>query len=208
MATADPTQEDRFYIHQQIRPIVNRYEVSTLGPDQKSAADPVCFVEQKRMKLKEDLRAFTDSSKSSEVFRIKAHQRFDPRATYSVTDAAGQKVGGLKKRFGSSLLRSTWEIHDAADNQVGWAQESSRGVALWRRFSDFIPFVGEFLALIPIPYHFDFHLGESEVRAGRMTRILGIRDRYAFDLSADSERVLDRRVALALAIGLDALQAR
>ena len=204
----DPTEHDRFYVHQQIKLMINRYEVSTLGGDGKSAGEPVCFVEQKRMKLKEDLRAYTDATKSAEVFRIKAQQVFDPRARYTVTDASGTKIGGLRKRFGRSLARSTWEIYDASDEQVGWAQESSMAVAVWRRLSEWVPIVGEFLALIPVPYHFDFHLGDSDARVGRMERIWGIRDRYAFDLSSDVERKLDRRVALALAIGLDALQAR
>ena len=35
-----------------------------------------------------------------------------------------------------------------------------------------------------------------------------IADRYTLDLSGDPERTLDRRLALALAVGLDALQAR
>ena len=35
-----------------------------------------------------------------------------------------------------------------------------------------------------------------------------MRDRYRLDVSGDNERKLDRRVAIALAIGLDALQAR
>lgn len=204
----DPAQQDRFFIRQQFKLMINRYEVSTLGADGKSAGEPVCFVEQKRMKLKEDLRAFTDEAKSAEVFRIKAHQVFDPRARYTVTDGSGRKIGGLKKVFGRSLMRSTWEIFDAGDTKVGWAQESSIAVAIWRRAVDWIPLVGDLLAVIPVPYHFDFHLGEGEDHAGRMARIWGISDRYSFDLSGDPGRLIDRRVALALAIGLDALQAR
>jgi hypothetical protein len=191
--------------------MVNRYEVSTLGADAKSGDEPVAFVEQKRMKLKEDLRAYSDDSKTAEVFRIKAHQVWDPRARYTVTDGSGQKIGGLKKRFGRSLLRSTWEIYDAQDNQIGWAQESSAGVALFRRFKDLlgvIPFVGIIFDLLPVPYHFDFHIGETEAAAGRMTRIWGIRDRYSLVFDGDPEHRLDRRVGLALAVGLDALQAR
>ena len=79
MSSVDPNLHDRFFLSQRIRLMVNQYEVSTLGADEKSAGEPVCFVEQKRMKLKEDLRAFTDDSKTAEVFRIKAQQVWDPR---------------------------------------------------------------------------------------------------------------------------------
>jgi uncharacterized protein YxjI len=202
----DPNLHDRFLVSQRFRPMINQYEVSTLGPDDKSPGEPVCFVEQKRMKLKEDLRAFTDDSKAAEVFRIKAQQVWDPRARYDVTDAQGQPIGQLQKVFGKSLLRSTWRIYDPAGEEIAWARERSIWVALIRRLIGLVPFIGEFLELLPIPYHFDYYKGDN--RIGGLERILGVRDRYRLDVSGDTERTLDRRVAIALAIGLDALQAR
>jgi hypothetical protein len=186
--------------------MINQYEVSTLGADQKSPGEPVCFVEQKRMKLKEDLRAFTDDSKTTEVFRIKAQQVWDPRARYDVTEPSGQPVGQLAKAFGRSLMRSTWRLYDAAGNEIGWARERSLFVALLRRLIGLIPFIGEFLELLPIPYHFDYFIEDE--RIGGLERILGVRDRYRLDVSGDGERRIDRRLVLALAVGMDALQAR
>ena len=46
----------------------------------------------------------------------------------------------------------------------------------------------------------------EHLAAGRMDRKFQLRDRYVLDLSGDTERRIDRRVAVALAIGLDALQ--
>ena len=202
----DPNLHDRFLVSQRFRAMVNQYEVSTLGPDGKSPGEPVCFVEQKRMKLKEDLRAFTDDTKTTEVFRIRAQQVWDPRARYDVTDAQGQPIGQLQKVFGKSLLRSTWRIYDATGEEIAWARERSIWVALVRRLIGLVPFIGEFLELLPIPYHFDYYKGDD--RIGGLERILGLRDRYRLDVSGDTERTLDRRIAIALAIGLDALQAR
>jgi uncharacterized protein YxjI len=204
VASVDPSPHDRFFISQRVRPIVNQYEVSTLGPDGRSAGERVCFVEQKRMKLKEDLRAFADDSKTAEVFRIKAQQVFDPRARYDVTDANGQPIGQLAKSFGQSLLRSTWRIYGADGTEIAWARERSLLLALFRRVVELIPFVGDFA--FPIPYHFDYLVGDE--RIGSLERILGVRDRYRLDVSGDTERAIDRRVALALAVGMDALQAR
>jgi hypothetical protein len=204
--SVDPNLHDRFFLAQRIRPMVNQYEVSTLGADEKSAGEPVCFVEQKRMKLKEDLRAFTDDSKTTEVFRIKAQQVWDPRASYDVTDASGQPVGQLGKVFGRSLLRSTWRLYDPAGNEIGWARERSLFVALFRRLVGLVPFIGEFADWLPIPYHFDYFVGDE--RIGGLERILGVRDRYRLDVSGNGERPIDRRLVLALAVGMDALQAR
>jgi uncharacterized protein YxjI len=202
----DPVDIDRFLLIQRFRVMINQYEVSTLGDDGKSPGAPVCFVEQKRMKLKEDLRAFTDDSKTAEVFRIKAQQVWDPRARYDVTDPAGRQIGQLRKVFGKSLLRSTWQIYDTSGNEIAWARERNAFVALFRRVIGLVPFIGEFLELLPIPYHFDYFIGDQ--RIGGLERILGLRDRYRLDVSGDSERTIDRRVVLALAVGMDALQAR
>jgi len=206
MPAVDPNQHDRFFLSQRFQLMVNQYEASTLGPDGKSAGEPVCFVEQKRMKLKEDLRAFTDDSKTTEVFRIKAQQVWDPRAAYDVTDPNGQPIGQLQKVFGKSLLRSTWRIFGAAGNELAWAHERSLVVALFRRLVGLVPYIGTFADWLPIPYHFDYYMGEE--RIGGLERILGVRDRYRLDVSGDPDRKLDRRVVLALAVGMDALQAR
>jgi hypothetical protein len=83
MSPVDPNLHDRFFVSQRIRPMVNQREVSTLGADKKAAGEPVCFVQQRRLQLKEDLRAYSDASKSTEVFRSKARQVFDPRTPNS-----------------------------------------------------------------------------------------------------------------------------
>ena len=65
-------------------------------------------MEQKRFKFKEDIRFYADDSKTQELMRLKARQRFDPRARYDVTAADGTKIGEIQKVFGESLLRSTY----------------------------------------------------------------------------------------------------
>jgi hypothetical protein len=43
---------------------------------------------------------------------------------------------------------------------------------------------------------------------GELRRPVGVRDRYILRLPGDPDRLLDRRVTVALAIALDALQSR
>jgi hypothetical protein len=75
-------------------------------------------------------------------------------------------------------------------------------IAVLRRVAGFVPY-GE---LLPIPYHFTIRSGERQI--GELTRAFSIRDRYLLDLSSDVERAIDRRLAVAFGIGMDALQAR
>ncbi len=195
-------ENDRFLVEQLLRPMVNLYTISTLGPDGKSAGERVAFVRQKRMALKEDLRFFADESETEEAFRLKARRVVELGGRYDVTHPAGERIGTLEKRFKQSLIRSTWSILDASGDEIAWARERSAAIAIVRRIKDVVPY-GE---TVPIPYHFTFLRGEREI--GELTRVLGIRDNYILDLSADAERALDRRLAIALSVGLDAFQAR
>jgi uncharacterized protein YxjI len=202
-----PNEHDRFILRQRIRPIVNQYEFALPGSDGQPD-EPFCFVEQARFKFKEDIRFWADDSKQHELLRIKARQRFDPRARYDVTDPSGQRIGEIQKVFGRSLFRSTYEIYDASGEQVvATAQERNPIVALFRRLVGFIPYIGDFADWLPIPYHFDF-LRDGEVVGSHKRRIGPFRDIYDIELTGDTEKRVDRRLVLAIAVGMDALQAR
>ena len=205
-APVDPNAHDRFILRQRIRPIVNQYEFSLPGADGEPGP-PFCFVRQRRFKFKEDIRFYTDESRSVELMRIKARQRFDPRARYDVTGADGQKIGDIQKVFGKSLLRSTYRIHDAYGNEVAIATERSMAVALFRRLVGLVPYIGNFADWLPIPYHFDFLRGEYELGTHKR-QAFKLRDVYTIDMSGDPNRSVDRRLVLAIAVGMDALQAR
>lgn len=199
-----PNDHDRFVLKQLIRPVVNRYEFSL----PESEGQPFCFVEQKRFKFKEDIRFFTDAAKTQELIRIKARQAFDPRARYDVTTATGEKIGEIQKVFGASLLRSTYAIFNAAGEEVCRAQERSLGVALFRRLIGFIPYVENFADWLPIPYHFEFKTADGTVLGSHERRKMKLRDTYDISFQGDPGKIVDRRMVLAIAVGMDALQAR
>jgi hypothetical protein len=198
----DRFAHDRFLIKQLIRPMVNLYEVFALAPGLDTPGDRVAFVRQKRMALKEDLRAFADDSEQEEVFRIKARSMMDIAGRYDVAAPDDSRLGTLEKVFGKSLLRSTWRVLGADEAELFLATERSMGVANGRRVAELLPY-GEAL---PIPYHFTFLSDGKDV--GGLTRVLGLRDQYRLELTGDAERTIDRRLAIALGIALDALQAR
>ncbi|MBA2295173.1 MAG: hypothetical protein H0W16_08560 [Actinobacteria bacterium] len=187
--------EDTFVVDQLIRPIANLYRISAGG-------QPVAFVRQKKFALKEDIRFFADESETTELFRIKARSMLELGGRYDVTAPDGEQIGAVEKVFGRSLLRSTWRLVGVDDRELGVAKERSQLWALVRRAIDLVPY-GE---LIPIVFHFTIDSGDRHL--GDFTRRLGIRDTYDLDLTGDTERTIDRRLAIALAVALDALQSR
>ena len=94
------------------------------------------------------------------------------------------------------------KVRESYEQELAVARESNLSVAILRRIKELLPYA----EWIPIPYHFSIAAGEREL--GRVDRAFSVRYRYELDLSGDTERRIDRRIALALALALDALQSR
>jgi uncharacterized protein YxjI len=184
--------QQRLIVRQRLRLMVNQYEVRAAAPD-GSEGHLLAFAQQKRLAFKEQVTLYTDDSKRQPVLGFKARQVIDIGATYDVTDGGGTPIGLFRKDFAQSLLRSTWHVEQPGLG-VLTGQETNLVVAVLRRFVD---------ALSWLPYHFEFTV---DGQPGFMvTKRWGIRDRYVVDI-ADPR--LDRRLVVAMAVALDALQSR
>ncbi len=158
----------------------------------------VMFSEQKMFKLREDIRVYSDENKTNEVLSIKARQIIDFSAAYDVMDTAyNQKVGALRRKGWSSMLRDEWQVLDASDNQIGVMFEDSMGMALLRRF-----LLGSWL-----PQNFDITLGETRVADLKQNFNL-FRYELNLDFSMDPSQRLDRRLGIAAGILLAAVEGR
>jgi uncharacterized protein YxjI len=198
----DRFAHDRYLVDQLIRPMANLYRITPLAAGETPAGGPVAFVRQKKLSIKEDIRFYADETESEELFRIKARSVFDTGGSrYDVTTPNGAPIGTLHHRL-RSLIRSTWLVSNAEGEDVAVAHERSLPLAILRRVIDFVPY-GEW---VPVPYNFDVLVGDRVV--GHLNRLFQLRDRYVLDVAGDTERRLDRRVGIALAVGLDALQNR
>ena len=192
MDTEQLQAQRRLLIRQRVRPMVNQYEVHTETPDGKEG-EMVAFARQKRVAFKEQVTLYTDDSRQQVFGGFKARQMLDVGAAYDVTDATGASVGLFRKEFRKSLLRSTWRVEQPGLGAVT-GQERSLAVALLRRLWD--GFIW--------PYHFDF-TGPDGAAAFSVTKKIGLRDRYVVQID---DPHLDRRLVIAQAVALDALQAR
>lgn len=187
-----------FHIHQKITMMVNRYHV--FADDDGSPGNLVAFVEQKRMKFKEEVTLFADESKTAALGGFKARKALDVSGSYDVTGPEGRPVGVFRKEFGKSLLRSTWVL-DQPGQETITISERNRGMAVFRRIWGFIPWIGDWP--FPWKYHFEFQGGAESV--GSFEKKTRFRDHYVVRIGDDS---LDRVLLIAQAIALDALQSR
>ena len=195
---------DRLLVQQVFKPIGNEYRISIPSAGSTEEGRTLLYVKQKKLKIKEDIRFRLSPDDDEHVFMIKSKSVFEFRGRHEVLDAEGAVIGMLEKDFGRSLLRSHWHVRDASGTEVVEAHEASWGIALLRRVAGLLPEWLSLLAWVP----FNFTLLRDGREAGRYQRVLGkLRDRYVVELGPELGDV-DRRLMVAFAVGLDALQDR
>jgi len=213
-ATLDPElqQHDRFIVRQWRRLMVHKYEVHVAdGAGPKPAEGKVVsYVQQKRMSLRDKIWFYTGTDKSQQMLELNSQKLLDWGGRHDLVDTrTGEKVAQLNKKLGlGTFVRSTWTISDAAGHEIALVQERSLAFALARRYGP------EVLKIFP--YDFVFTAGPGAqahsvtpgTELGHYKRRWGLRDIYDLDLSGDTSHMIDRRVAVGIAIALDALEHR
>lgn len=104
----------------------------------------VGFIQMKAWKLREDIRLYSDSSKSRELLRIRARSVIDFGVTYDIFDGDSETLLFSLRRAGlkSTFIRDKWVVTDGDGAEIGAVEETSSGLALMRRYVDLVPFVG------------------------------------------------------------------
>jgi len=182
----------RYLLKRQVFALTGRFRV--YAPDGSLAL----FSERKMFRLREDIRLYADEGKVQELLWIQARQIIDFSAAYDVVDSTtGVKIGGLRRRGVRSMFRDTWDFMDAADQPLGVLTEDSLALGLLRRF-----LLGSLL-----PQNYDVRIGETRV-ADLRQRFNLFRYELEVDFSFDPSNRLDRRLGLAAAILLAAIEGK
>jgi hypothetical protein len=161
------------------------------------SGNTLAFLHKKVFTWKDDIRVFTDQTRSLELLTIKARKIIDWGSAFDVTDSIRhEKVGVLKRRGWKSLVRSEWLILDAFDQEVGRIVEQSATMAIVRRFLGTL-----------VPQYYRFEIRGRQVGTARQGIAL-FAPRMEVDFSDDPGRTFDRRLAVAATVLLMILEER
>ena len=155
------------------------------------------FCEQKRFKLKEDIRIYVDETKSHEWLKIKQKQMVDAWGGYDIMDSvSGEHLVTLRMKIWASVLRTRWHLLAAAGNEIGMLIEDSMGYALVRRI-----FLGR---LLPKKFHIEIGGGDEFVTMRQMFNPFIKK----LVVNIPPSHPLDRRFIAGLAIVIAAIDGR
>jgi hypothetical protein len=136
----------------------------------------------------------------TEVLLIQARKVIDFSSAYDVTDPqTGQKIGALRRKGLKSIIRDEWVLLDDRDGEIGRIREDSAWLAAARRI------VGGISLILPQKYH-------AEINGVPVCTFQQHFNPFVFKLSVDFSQdvngYLDRRLGLAAAILLAAIEGR
>ncbi len=143
------------------------------------------FCKKKKFRLKEDIRIYSDESKSQELFRIKQAQMVDIWGTFNVIDTYTNTNLGAVQRKGlkSQYWVDEWRILDSQGQKIGKIKEGTLRGLLRKYLSGLIP---EKVAL-------ELH-GQKVAEIVQKFKVIG--DIWELDASRIPQQY-DRRVVLA-----------
>jgi len=161
----------------------------------------VLYSDMKRFRLKEDIRLYSDESKTAELLRINTQSVLDFSGAYDVQDSVtGERVGTLKRGgLSSTFVRDSWTFLDARGREIGTLEEDSALKGLVRRYI-------EALAIF-LPQRYHASIGGREV-ARYSQRFNPLILKLDVDFSPDSNGQLDRRLGIAAGVLLSAVEGR
>src|SRR5436309_158900 len=156
----------------------------------------VFFVVAVGLSAKRHVTFYRDQTKRGKLLEVLQDRKWQPiTATFTVRDAAGRPLALLRKNYLFNLVRKRWYVNAPNGTTLYMAKEDSIILSLLRRL------LGPLFGLLRT--NFVIVRGDSDDVVGEFNRKFTILDRYVLDLKADRNRLLDRRVALALGVMLD-----
>lgn len=193
-----------YLIEQKLAALVNQYYVYATDKDGNKTGI-VAFAQQKRFAFKERIDFYADESKNQIIFSVKAEKVMDIHGNFLVTNADDQTLGVIRKNFGSSLFRSTWEILQNDQVYITF-REKSMFIAMFRRIWGLIPVLEEIPFLFK--FHFELLAGKPPQPAGSYVKQTLFRDHYRLEVNDQVLEAVGWQTLVAQAVMLDALQGR
>lgn len=148
------------------------------------------------LSAKRHVSFYRDASKVDRLLEVIQDKKWQPiTSTYTVRDFKGKPIARFAKNWLYNIIRKRWYVYDPGGRLLYTAKEDSVILSLLRRF------IGPLFGLLRT--NFIILRGDTDDVVGEFKRKFTILDRYVLDMNADPQRLMDRRIALALGLMLD-----
>ena len=147
---------------------------------------------------KRHISFYRGKDRTGRVLEVKQDSKLQLiKATFTVLDTENRPLAKFSKNVFSNILRKCWRCTSPEGQPICCAFEDSIILALLRRF------LGTMFGLLRTNFVIVGGSNPGGEVLGELNRKFTLFDRYVLDLTPDTTRSLDRRVAVALGVILD-----
>lgn len=98
----------------------------------------VAYCHQKAFKLREDIRLYTDETRSETLVVLRARSVIDFGVTFDVQMPTGEALGSMRRKgMKSSFVRDEWLVFDPEGREIAKLRELGGFAPFARRFIDY-----------------------------------------------------------------------
>jgi uncharacterized protein YxjI len=193
-------------------PLAMRFKIIALAPQiyiTDAQDQPVLYVRQKILNLREDVRIFRDDTRTDEVFRIHADRIIDLGARYSFFDSAtDQPLGSIKQRGLKTIWKAHYDLEDVNGEGTHAITEDNPWVKVADGLLESIPFVGILSSYVFQPSYTVHDAGEQPIMQLKKEPAF-FESRYTIDLLEDAiDPDVERRLLLGIMMMVQLNRAR
>lgn len=158
-------------------PLDLRFKLVALAPRiivTDASGKEVLFISQKVLKLKEDIRVYTNQSKEKEIFRINAEKVLDFNTRYNfIYVPKEQHVGSIKAKGWRSIWSATYNLDDPHGSQSHFIKEDNPWVKVGDALFGEIPFIGILSGFVFHPSYtcYRYHGGDYQDKSEPVMQI-------------------------------------
>jgi hypothetical protein len=109
-------------------PLRMSFKLLAVNPQVKvsdAAGQTVLYVKEKAFSLKVNLNIYADEGQKHQLYHVQAHQAFGLNIPFDITTPAGVLVGKVQRPTMVSWWKATYKVSDAAGQEVGVINEAN-----------------------------------------------------------------------------------
>ncbi|TCV19955.1 hypothetical protein EDC17_100354 [Sphingobacterium alimentarium] len=182
-------------------PLDFKFKIGTLSNDfeaKDALGNTLFYVREKILTWRDQMKVYSDSSKSELLYEMKSNRLIDFQQTFTITDAANNVIGKVRRKSIRSLWKSTFKLVNADDEHDYTIQEKNAFVKMWDGIFGEIPIIGMLSGYVFNPsYILSNNAGEALFELKKEPSFFGRKFKVEKLTSSDIE---EERLVLSLAL--------
>ena len=126
-------------------PLHFKFKITTFSNDFEATdahGNTIFYVREKILTWRDQMKVYSDSSKSQLLYEIKSNKLIDFQQTFTITRSDGDVIGKVRRKTLRSLWKSTFRLINSVDEHDYTIQEKNAFVKIWDSIFGEIPIIG------------------------------------------------------------------